>query len=204
MRHEIERYHPQKAFRLLADRVPALRATLRTGLSFDLILLNAVWMFVVPGDRERAFRKLVTLLKPGGVIAMTLRRGPVDIDRGMYSVSTEEIERLARRHGAYVESTGTAPDLLGRAPISWIQIIVRVPDDGTGALPLIRRIVLNDDKSSTYKLALLRSICRVAHSAPGFARGSRRSCPDPPRPCGSVLASVVSAAAPREPSTESN
>ena len=170
MRREIERHHPENAFKLLADRLPDLRATLRTGLSFDLILLNAVWMFVAPGERERAFRKLVTLLKPGGVIAMTLRRGPVEIGRGMHSVSTQEIERLARRHGAYVEHTDSAPDLLGRTPITWIQIIVRVPDDGTGALPLIRRIVLNDDKSSTYKLALVRSICRVAHSAPGFAR----------------------------------
>jgi hypothetical protein len=31
---------------------------------------------------------------------------------------------------------------------------VRLPDDGSGALPLLRHIILNDDKSSTYKLAL--------------------------------------------------
>lgn len=127
-------------------------------------------MFVAPSHRERAFRKLVTLLKPGGKIAITLRRGPVEVDRGMHPVSTGEIERLARRHGAYLEPTQHAADFLGRRQISWTRIIVRVPDDGTGALPLIRRIVLNDDKSSTYKLALVRTICRVAHSAPGFAR----------------------------------
>ena len=170
MRQECERMHPDGTFRLLADRLPDLSATLRTGLSFDFILVNAVWMFVAPSHRERAFRKLVTLLKPGGQIAITLREGPVDVDRGMHAVSTEEIEGLARRHGAYLEPTQRAADFLGRLQISWTRIIIRVPDDGTGALPLIRRIVLNDDKSSTYKLALVRTICRVAHSAPGFAQ----------------------------------
>lgn len=170
MRRETEEWHPDKNFRLLADRLPELSATFRTGLSFDFILVNAVWMFVAPSHRERAFRKLVTLLKPGGKIAITLRQGPIDVDRGMHPVSTEEIEGLARRHGAYLETPRRAADFLGRRQISWTRIIVRVPDDGTGALPLIRRIVLNDNKSSTYKLALLRTICRVAHSAPGFAR----------------------------------
>ena len=170
MRQESDRWHPDKNFRLLADRLPELSATFRTGISFDFILVNAVWMFVAPSHRERAFRKLVTLLKPGGKIAITLRQGPVDADRGMHPVSTEEIEGLARRHGAYLEPPQRAAGFLGRRQISWVRIIVRVPDDGTGALPLIRRIVLNDNKSSTYKLALLRTICRVAHSAPGFAR----------------------------------
>ena len=39
------------------------------------------------------------------------------------------------------------------------------PDEGTGALPLLRGIILNDDKSSTYKLALLR----VADGTPSLA-----------------------------------
>lgn len=170
MREEAERWHPDGTFKLLDDGLPDLSKTFRTGLSFDFILMNAVWMFIAPSERERAFRKLVTLLKPKGVIAMTLRRGPVEVDRGMYPVSTEEIERLARRHGAYVERVRSAPDHFGRRNITWTQIVVRLPDDGAGALPLVRRIVLNDDKSSTYKLALLRAICRVAHSAAGFAR----------------------------------
>ena len=170
LRRQNERLHPARTFRLLPDSLPTLAATCRSGLSFDFILLNAVWMFVAPGQRERAFRKLVTLLKPGGAIALTLRQGPVEVGRGTHAASRGEIERLARRHGAYIDHTSTAPDYLGRRQINWTQMVVRVPDDGTGALPLIRRIVLNDDKSSTYKLALIRTISRIAHSAPGFAR----------------------------------
>ena len=49
-------------------------------------------------------------------------------------------------------------------------MIIRLPDDGTGALPLLRHIILHDTKFSTYKLALLRSLARIADSALGTAR----------------------------------
>lgn len=47
---------------------------------------------------------------------------------------------------------------------------MRLPDDGTGALPLLRHVILHDDKSSTYKLGLLRSLCRIADGWAGMAR----------------------------------
>ena len=168
MRAQARRWHPELGVQYLPDRLPELTKTFRTGISFDFILVNAVWMHVAPSDRKRAFRKLVTLLKPGGVIAFTLRE-PVDAARDMYPVSGAEIEALARQHGAFVERSSDGADFLGRTPIRWEQIAVRVPDDGTGALPLLRHIILNDDKSSTYKLALLRVLCRIADSAAGWA-----------------------------------
>src|SRR5262249_38349700 len=148
---------------------PSLDKVLRLGLSFDLILLSAVWMHVRPSDRSRAFRKLITLLKPGGCIVITLRR-PIQADRSMYDVSQSEIEQLARAHGAFIEIAGQSKDELGRDSVSWSQLLVRLPDDGTGALPLIRHIILNDDKASTYKLALLRVLSRIADSSAGYAR----------------------------------
>ena len=87
----------------------------------------------------------------------------------MHPVSGAEIEELARQHGAFVERRSDGADLLGRTPLRWEQVAVRVPDDGTGALPLLRHIILNDDKSSTYKLALLRVLCRIADGAAGSA-----------------------------------
>ena len=143
---------------------------LRLGLSFDLILLSAVWMHVPAADRTRAFRKLVTLLKPGGCIAITLRHGPAEPERGIYAVSQAEIEKLSREHGAFVEKATESKDELGRGALNWTQLVVRLPDDGSGALPLLRHIILNDDKSSTYKLALLRGLCRIADGAAGYVR----------------------------------
>ena len=48
--------------------VPDLAKVRRLGLSFDLILLSAVWMHIPPAERQRAVRKLATLLAPKGRI----------------------------------------------------------------------------------------------------------------------------------------
>jgi hypothetical protein len=40
---------------------------------------------------------------------------------------------------------------------------------GIGALPLLRHLILVDEKSSTYKIALLRIIARIADTAAGSA-----------------------------------
>jgi SAM-dependent methyltransferase len=163
-------HHLSPDIRWVSDSLPALAKVMRLGLAFELILLSGVWMFVTPPDRARAFRKLITLLKPGGRIAFTLRRGPLAADRGMHPVSAAEIEALARAHGALVERIVDTPDLMGREGISWTNVVVRLPDDGTGALPLLRHIILGDEKSSTYKLALLRVLCRIADGSAGYGR----------------------------------
>jgi SAM-dependent methyltransferase len=167
---EAQRLHPSSSIRWVSDSLPSLDKIFRLGLSFDLILLSAVWMHIPLVDRARAFRKLVTLLKPGGCIAITLRHGPAEIARGIHDVSQGEIEHLSRAHGAFVERAATSKDELGRGTVTWTQLAVRLPDDGSGALPLLRHIILNDDKSSTYKLALLCVLCRIADGAPGYAR----------------------------------
>jgi SAM-dependent methyltransferase len=170
MRAQGRRLHPQPRIRWIDDALPSLNATLRLGLSFDLILLSAVWMHVRPEERRRAFRKLITLLKPGGLLAISLRLGAPEARRAMYPVSLEEVEGLARAHGALVVRSGQAEDRLGRNAIRWAHVALRLPDDGTGALPLLRHVVLNDAKSSTYKLALLRTIARIADGPAGMAQ----------------------------------
>jgi len=162
--------HAERPIQWIADSLPALARTFRSGLSFDVILLSAVWMHVAPTDRARAFRKLMTILKPGGLLAVTLKRGPAEEGRGFHSVSAEEIRKLARDHGAFIERETMNDDAAGRREIRWTQIAVRLPDDGAGALPLLRHVTLNDDKNSTYKLALLRVLCRIADGAAGLSR----------------------------------
>ena len=161
--------HDSPRIQWIRDSLPGLKRTLRTGLAFDVILVSAVWMHVARSDRARAFRKLITLLKPGGVLAITLRHGPAEAERKFHRVSAAEIKSLARDHGAFIERETTADDQLGRREVRWEQLAIRLPDDGTGALPLLRHVILNDDKSSTYKLGLLRVLCRIADGAGGLA-----------------------------------
>jgi hypothetical protein len=157
--------------RWIDDRLPALTACHQLGLAFDVILLSAVWQHVAPGDRARAFRKLSALLKPKGLLVIILRFGTSPPDRPMHEVSVGEIEALAREHGlAVTRTTAPMPDGEGRPDVNWITMCLTLPDEGAGALPLLRGIILNDAKTTTYKLGLLRSIARLADLAPALAR----------------------------------
>ena len=98
---------------------------------------------------------------------MTLQRGPDD-GRGSHQVSADEVERLARDHGLEVVRRLEAEDALGRPEVRWTNLALRLPDD-TGALPLLRRFILLDAKSSIYKLGLLRALCRAADGSAGLA-----------------------------------
>lgn len=170
MREAATMLHPAASVRWVHDSLPKLDYTVRSGLSFDVILLSGVWMHVPPGQRPRAFRKLVNLLRPDGIIAISLRIGLEEPERGMYGADSSEIESLAKKHGTIVQRALEREDLLGRDGVRWKNYVLQFPDDGTGALPLLRHVILNDDKSSTYKLGLLRSICRIADGSAGLVR----------------------------------
>jgi len=71
----------------LSGGLSCLAQVRRIGLTFNFILLSAVWMHVPPASRARALRKLATLLAPNGRIAISLRRGEPDAAREMRAVS---------------------------------------------------------------------------------------------------------------------
>jgi SAM-dependent methyltransferase len=168
MRLEAQKRHSDPRIRWLDDRLPDLANVHQLGLAFDLILLSAVWMHIPPPARMRAFRKLATLLKPGGIILMSLREGAPEPDRPMWPAPSGEVEAFARTHGLAVLRSVTTEDQLGRTDVRWTGMCLRLPDDGAGALPLLRGIILNDEKSSTYKLGLLRAVARVADTTPAL------------------------------------
>lgn len=162
--------HPSCCIHWLADSLPDLANVRRLGLSFDLILLSAVWMHIPPAERQRSLRKLATLLAPKGRIVISLRLGPPDTGRSMYAVSYPELASLAQQFGLRIVHTDDSQDKLGRSEISWTTVVLGLPDDGLGALPLLRHLILVDEKSSTYKIALLRVLARIADTAAGLAR----------------------------------
>jgi SAM-dependent methyltransferase len=162
--------HPSSRIHWVSDSLPDLANVRRLGLSFDLILLSAVWMHIPPAARQRSLRKLATLLAPKGRIAISLRLGPPDTERAMYEVSLPELSSLAQQFGLRIVQTNDSQDKLGRSEVSWTNVVLGLPDDGLGALPLLRHLILVDEKSSTYKIALLRVLARIADTAAGLAR----------------------------------
>jgi len=171
LRDEAKRLHEDARIRWIDDRLPGMVATHQLGLAFDLIWLSGVWQHIRPEDRARAMRKLVMLLKPGGRIMMTLRHGPAPDDRPMWPVNAMEVERLGLDHGLALRvATERREDRQGRADVRWQTVILDLPDDGAGALPLLRGVILRQEKSATYKLALLRCLARIADTSPNIAR----------------------------------
>lgn len=118
----------------------------------------------------RASFALTTLLKPGGSIAITLRHGEHHIADSAYPVASLELEQLAIQRGLTFTLLAQTEDQLNQAGVRWETVLLRFPEDGTGALPMLRNVIINDAKSSTYKLALLRTLVRVADSASGLAK----------------------------------
>jgi len=124
LREEARRRHPSTNIRWLDDKLPELLTVSRLNICLDLILLSAVWMHLPPEERGGGFSTLMNLLKPGGVLAISLRHGPPEPDRGMYAVSTRELEELVAAHGARVVGASQSDDRLGRSAISWSEVII--------------------------------------------------------------------------------
>ncbi len=119
--------HPHPKIQWMDDSLPALTKVIATGLQFDLIHLSAVFMHLSRADRDRAFRKLTLLLKPGGRLYITLRDGRVEPERGLHDVPDSEMEALAREHGALIEFKNTASDSMDRPEVSWRHFLFRLP-----------------------------------------------------------------------------
>ncbi|OEE59968.1 SAM-dependent methyltransferase [Enterovibrio norvegicus FF-454] len=152
----------------LSDTLPELKVVNQLSLRFDCILLSAVWMHIAMSDRERAFRKLANLLAPNGRLVITLRHGGFDDARQAHPVSVEEIEQFAKDHALQIRlQTPVQADALGRDDVKWQTVVLTLPDDGSGDLLTVRHVIVNDSKSATYKLALLRTLLRIADAHPG-------------------------------------
>ncbi len=153
------------------DSLPALSVITKQEVSFDLILLSAVWMHIPPSERARSIRKLANLLKPGGKLVISLRHGQTETDfseRNMHTVCADELKSLATDVGLFTQlETQKQQDKLGRNHVSWQTLVLQLPDDGTGAFPFIRHVAINDGKAATHKLALLRVLLRIADGHPG-------------------------------------
>lgn len=113
--------YPGNNARWMSDAMPALGKVTGT---YDVVLLSAVWMHVPPADRRASFSRLLDLTAPGGRIYMTLRLGPGDVDRAMWSTSADEVVKLATQREAKVTDLGRKPYLLARDGISWQTLAV--------------------------------------------------------------------------------
>ncbi|MBG22127.1 MAG: methyltransferase [Idiomarinaceae bacterium] len=118
----------------LDDSLPELSRVQKLQTKFDLILLSAVWMHIAPSQRQRAFRKLSSLLKPNGKMVVSLRHGaspdertmhPVSTDeRTMHPVSTDELAGYAQQQGLSYRVLRPKADQLQRPDVQWETVLL--------------------------------------------------------------------------------
>ncbi|GAA1548032.1 hypothetical protein GCM10009730_66450 [Streptomyces albidochromogenes] len=123
MREVARRLYASEGVCWVEDCLPDLS---RVEGNFEVILLSAVWMHLLPGERERSMERMAALLAPAGLLVISLRRGDPPTDRVMFDVLAEEVvcdgERAGLRLVRLVEA-GT--DQLGRAEVWWQTVALR-------------------------------------------------------------------------------
>ena len=91
--------HGSSRIEWIDDGLPNLAQIITRALSFDLVLMAAVWMHLDRNERERAMPIVASLLKKGGKLIMNIRHGPVPAGRRMFEIPDEEILATADRSG---------------------------------------------------------------------------------------------------------
>jgi SAM-dependent methyltransferase len=105
MRMGAMRLHTSPRIEWLDDSLPDLALLRHRGVTFDLVMLSAVWMHLDLVQRQRAMSNLAALVAIGGTVIMTLRHGPVPVGRRMFEVSPDETIGLASAHGLHLTLT---------------------------------------------------------------------------------------------------
>lgn len=95
LRIPASRLHPSPIIEWVDDGLPTLAKVMLRGDRFDLVMLTAVWMHLDAGERQKAMPAIASLMRPEGVMIMSLRHGPVPAGRRMFDVSADETIALA-------------------------------------------------------------------------------------------------------------
>lgn len=108
----------------LQDSLPGLEVVSNQGVSFDLILLSAVWMHIPVTKRASSINNLATLLKPGGKLVISLRNGPSGDERIIFDVCADQLVHLGKLVGlSPVLITEKESDIMGREAIYWQTVV---------------------------------------------------------------------------------
>jgi protein-L-isoaspartate O-methyltransferase len=122
LRNGAVKLHPSPRIEWLDDSLPDLALLRARDQQFDLVMLTAVWMHLDEMQRRRAMPNVVSLIRGGGVMSVTLRHGPVPTERRMFEVSGAETIRLATAEGLCLLLERETPAVLQQPGVSWTRL----------------------------------------------------------------------------------
>jgi SAM-dependent methyltransferase len=121
--HAIE-LHPSPRIEWLDDSLPDLLVISQRGQTFDAVMLTGVWMHLDEEQRRRAMPRVAALVRPGGLMMMSLRHGPVPAGRRMFEVPPAETPGLAQAEGmTCVLRLENIKDMRQRSDVSWDRFV---------------------------------------------------------------------------------
>ena len=116
----------------LDDGLPELSLLSERGETFNVVMLTAVWMHLDEQQRRHAMPRVVALVRPGGMMMISLRHGPVPDGRRIFDVTAAETVRLAHaQEMACVQHLEAGDGLLNRRGVTWDRLAFR-KDDHSG------------------------------------------------------------------------
>lgn len=125
MREAGMRLHQNANIEWVDDGLPDL-AALSGREKFDLIMLTAVWMHLDARERQRGMSRLAELAKPGALMTLLLRHGPVPEGRRMFQISADETAALAESAGfTTLITTPRGPIRDDQPGVSWTALAFR-------------------------------------------------------------------------------
>jgi SAM-dependent methyltransferase len=126
MREGAMKLHPSPRIEWLADTLPSLSLVRARGEAFDAVLATAVWMHLDESERAEAMPATASLVAPGGVLILSLRRGPIPPGRRMFDVPAEETIALAGREGLTCLVNAVTGSVQARQPdVTWTRLAFR-------------------------------------------------------------------------------
>jgi SAM-dependent methyltransferase len=116
--------HPSSHIEWIDDYLLHLARLMRRGDQFDVVMLTAVWIHLDPQQRREAMPRVASLVRPGGVLLLTLRHGPAPPGRRLlFETSADETIALASVHGLHLAlKVEHQPDFYGRWEITWTSL----------------------------------------------------------------------------------
>ena len=126
LREGAQKLHPSPRIEWLKDSLPTLASVRARGETFEAVLATAVWMHLDESQRIEAMPAVASLVRPGGVLILSLRHGPIPPRRRMFDVSAEETIALAVREGLRcIVRTVTGSVQAGKPDVTWSRLAFR-------------------------------------------------------------------------------
>lgn len=124
LRQQAIKIHSQSDITWVNDTLPDLNKVFSLSKCFDLILAGAIWMHLTNQEQIVSMQNLAGLIKPEGVVVITLRFGPSPDERIMYPIDTKAVIHTAKTVGFHTILKTGKRDLLKRKDVSWKSLIL--------------------------------------------------------------------------------